>query len=442
MSTLAERQLQAAREIVAHIAERLEADISLELWNGEVLPLGPKATGDMRLVISSPGAVRRLLLKPNFITLYELFGFGDIGIEGGTPMQAAERWDHMKALSLPKTVNKAFIAKRLWPFLFGGDTPKAESEDAKKLGWSAPVGTKAGSARDDKSLISFHYDTSNHFFSLFLDKEMVYSSAYFPTRETTLDDAQKAKLDRICKKLRLQPGEHFLDIGCGWGALVCHAARHYGVKAHGVTLSQEQYDWCQEKIARENLGELVTAELRDYRSIERPEGYDKIAQIEMFEHLGIDNHELHFNSIRALLKPRGLYLHQASTRRAIKDIANFRKQTRYMEMITRYIFPGGELDYIGLSTTNLERLGFEVHDIENMREHFALTVKEWERRLAERREEAIAEVGIQKYRLWQLYFALCGRAFERGPILVYQTLASKRRSGLSGLPLARADFFK
>lgn len=186
----------------------------------------------------------------------------------------------------------------------------------------------------------------------------------------------------------------------------------------------------------------MRVELRDYRSIEGAERYDKISQIEMFEHLGLDNHETHFLAIRKLLKPRGLYLHQASTRRATRNLAQFRKKTQYMEMITRYIFPGGELDHIGLSTTNLERLGFEVHDVENMREHFALTVQEWERRLAARRAEAVAQVGEQKYRLWQLYFALCGLAFERGPILVYQTLASKRRSGLSGLPLARADLYR
>lgn len=235
MITISQKQLLAAREIAAHIADRLDADLSLQLWNGEVVPLGAHARDDIRIVIASPAAIQRLLLKPGFITLYELFAAGELAVEGGTPLQAARRWDHMKALHLPRTVRKGYVARRLWPFLFGGKASQTEA----RLGWSAPVSAKAGSARDDKSMISFHYDTSNDFFGLFLDREMVYSCAYFKSRDTSLDEAQREKLDRICRKLRLAPGDKLLDIGCGWGALVCHAARTYGVEAHGVTLSQE-----------------------------------------------------------------------------------------------------------------------------------------------------------------------------------------------------------
>ncbi len=219
MSKLAERQLQAAREIVAHIAERLEANISLELWNGEVLPLGPKATGDMRLVISSPGAVRRLLLKPNFITLYELFGFGDIGIEGGTPMQAAERWDHMKALSLPKQSTRPLSQKGCGPFLFGGDAPKAESDEAKKLGWSAPVAQRlALRAMTSRSSVS----TTSH---------RTISSVSSSTRRWFIRRpiSRPAKLRSMtrrrpsstasAKSCGFNLGEHFLDIGLRPGAL-------------------------------------------------------------------------------------------------------------------------------------------------------------------------------------------------------------------------------
>ncbi len=242
--------------------------------------------------------------------------------------------------------------------------------------------------------------------------------------------------------MRLSSGDRLLDIGCGWGGLLCHAARHYGVKAHGVTLSKEQYDYCQDKIAREGLAGQVTVELRDYRTLDQAEACDKIAQIEMFEHVGIDNHDRHFLQMHKLLRSRGLYLHQASTRMATRDLSKFRKPTQYQKVITRFIFPGGEFDYIGLSTTNLERLGFEVHDVEAMREHYIPTLRAWGERLHANQVAAIAEAGAQKCRLWAMYFTLFAFAFERNTVSVFQTLASKRRRGPSGLPLNRESLYR
>ncbi len=438
MAHLADRQLQAARDLIAHVAARLEADLSAELWNGEVLPLGPGARDDIRIVIHSASTIRRLLLKPGLMTIFELYANGDIEIVGGSLVQAVARWDHIKALHLPKTVDKFFVAKTLWPFLF-----TARGEDKVSAhGWNQGVEGRIDRGRDDKSLISFHYDLSNAFYALFLDPEMVYSCAYYTREGMTLAEAQIEKLDLICRKLQLQSGDRFLDIGCGWGGLICHAARKYGVQAHGVTLSKEQYDWCVEKIAREGLGDRVKVELRDYRTIDAPESYDKIAQIEMFEHVGIDNHDAHFIQMHKLLRPRGLYLHQASTRMATRDLSRFRKPTQYQKVITRFIFPGGEFDYIGLSTTNLERLGFEVHDVEAMREHYIPTLRAWGERLVANREKAIAEAGPQRYRLWEMYFTLFAFAFERNTVSVFQTLASKRRRGASGLPLDRATLYR
>ena len=266
---------------------------------------------------------------------------------------------------------------------------------------------------------------------------MVYSCAYFERDGMDLAAAQQAKLDLICRKLRLEPGLRLFDTGCGWGSLVCHAAQHYGVIAHGVTLAKEQYDYCQAKIARLGLQDKVTVELRDYRSVTEPESYDRIAQIEMFEHLGLDNHDAHFQHVHRLLKPRGLYLHQASTRRATPDLSKFRKPTVYQRIATRYIFPGGELDYIGLTVTNLERMGFEVHDVENMREHFLKTCEAWAQRLWDNREAAAAEVGMPRVRMWLAYLSVTVLAFHRLNLNVFQTLASKRRIGPSGLPLDR-----
>ena len=433
MFNLEQRRLAAARRLVAEIAGHLQADLSVELWNGEVLPLGPGARNDVRIAVRSPGAVRRLLLRPKLPTIFELYAENELDVVGATPLDASRRYDHFRSLELPEKVGRKLALRCALPFLFG-------AKSRPQIGaYDKTVDPHFARGRDDKDLIQFHYDVSNDFYGLFLDPEMVYSCAYFATRETTLEAAQIAKLDRICKKLQLKPGDRLLDIGCGWGGLICHAAQNYGAICHGVTLSQKQYDFAAAKIARLVLSDKIKLELRDYRSVDTPEAYDKIAQIEMFEHVGLDNHDRHFEHIKLLLRPRGLYLHQASTRWATPVLANFRKQTRYQKVITRYIFPGGELDYIGLTATNLERHGFEVHDVEAMCEHFQLTLEHWTARLHEHREKAAAEIGWSRTRLWILYFSLFARSFERCTIGVFQTLASKRGIGPSGLPLARGD---
>jgi cyclopropane-fatty-acyl-phospholipid synthase len=426
------RKLDAARSVLRHLAGHLEGDLSAQLWNGEVIPLGPNARDDIRLVINSPDAIRRILLKPSLMTMFQLYSEGQIEITGASPLDAARRWDHLKALALPRKVNKLLMARAAWPFLL------SRSQSASKApGYEKNVGASYGADRKDQDMIQFHYDVSNEFYALFLDAEMVYSCAHFSTAETSLEAAQIHKLDRICRKLQLKPGDKLLDIGCGWGGLICHAAKNYGVMCHGVTLSQAQLDYVNAKVEKLGLKDRVKVELRDYRTIDAPENYDKIAQIEMFEHIGIDNHDLHFSQMHKLLRPRGLYLHQASTRMATKDLSRFRARTKYQDIITKYIFPGGELDYIGLTVTNLERHRFEVHDVEAMREHFQLTLEHWIDRLYANRSKAEAMVGHSRMRLWLLYFSLFAMAFQRNTVSVFQTLASKRRTGPSHVPLDR-----
>jgi cyclopropane-fatty-acyl-phospholipid synthase len=438
MFDLERQQLQAMRSLIRMLAAELDANASVKLWNGEVLPLGTSVTSDIELRIASPDVVRSLVRDPSIATLFGLYGSGQIDILGASPYEASASYDHMNAVKVFRKLNKLKLAQVMWPFLL-----KAGTGAADQTAFGGTQGKVFGKDRDDQAMIRFHYDVSNDFYALFLDREMVYSSAYFRDRDATLDEAQQLKLDRICRKLDLKPGETLLDIGCGWGSLLCHAVRHYGVKAHGVTLSREQHAYCTTKIAALGLEGRATVEIADYREIRSPDGgFSKIAQIEMFEHLGFENHDLHFETVRRLLAPRGLYLHQASVRRATKDISRFRWMTVYMDFITRYIFPGGELDYIGLTATNLERHNFEIHDIEAMREHFALTTAEWARRLWNRRDEAEALAGRERARIWLLYFTLFARGFERGAVQVFQTLASKRRAGPSALPLARADLYR
>lgn len=425
------RLVTGARALIAHVAERLEADLSVELWNGDVLPLGPSARDDIRIVIRSPDAIARLLRSPRLMTVVELFVSGAVAIEGGSPLEALGRWDHLKALALTRSVDRKLVIKAAWPFLFF-----REGTDGR-LAFGGRVRQRFEHGRDDGALVRFHYDVSNAFYALFLDPEMQYSPGYFKDAGTSLADAQIAKLDHICRKLRLGGDDHLLDIGCGWGGLVCHAAQHFGATALGVTLSPEQFDAAQERVRSRGLGNRVRIELRDFRSLEEQGAFTKIAQVGMFEHVGIDNHDAYFRHVHGLLKPRGLYLHDAITRRAPLDLKRFRKRTAYMKVLNRYIFPGGELDHLGMTITNLERHGFEVRDVESMREHYYLALKKWSEALYAKREEAIREVGAERVRLWLLYFALCCVGFRRGAIYDFQTIAMKRRSGPSGLPPTR-----
>ena len=421
------RQLAAARAIVAEIARHLRADCSVELWTGEVLPLGEGARDDIRIRIASPAAIGRLIRSPRLTTLVEVYLAGDLDIVGGSPLEALGRWDHLRAVHLKRHVDRRLMLRNALPFVTA-----RKPEDAG-LGFAARVRRVAGRGRDDLGMIQFHYDVSNAFSALSLGEQMQYSSAVFAAFDEDLDAAQRRKLDLICTKLRLAPGARLLDIGCGWGGLAAHAAEHYGASVHGVTLSAAQLEVARARTSR--FGERVTLELRDYRTLDAAEQYDAVAQIGMFEHVGIDNHDTFFAQMARLLRPGGLYLHQATTRRATRDLAKFRRQSAYMKVINRWIFPGGELDYLGMTATNLERWGFEVRDVETMREHYHLTLKAWSERLYARREEAAAEAGLTRTRLWLLYFALSCMGFQRGVLCDFQTLAQKKVTGLSGLPL-------
>ncbi len=437
MAAETDRRIEAARRITAHVADLLQADLSLRLWNGEVLPLGPDARDDIQIVVARPSAVRRLILKPGLMTLFEMFATGDLRVDGGSPLEAADRWDHGRAVHLARRADKMLIAREAVPFLLGGKDDGATEVPAWDATGDDGVGHDKGRRRD-QDFIQFHYDVGNDFYALFLDPRMVYSSAYFTRADATLEEAQAEKLDRICRKLRLQPGQRMLDVGCGWGGLACWAAQNYGVHVHGVTLSQAQLEFAQNRVRLLKLEDKITLELKDYREVDEADGYDAIAQVEMFEHAGFANHERHFNQMRRLLKPGGLYFHQASVRRGGRDAI---KPTPTTKVITRFIFPGGELDTIGMTVTNLGRLGFETLDVEDMREHFGLTLHEWTRRLYENRETAYEMVGEARTRLWLIYFALFAKGFERGSVLVYQTVAQKRRPGPSGLPLDRKSMY-
>ncbi len=442
-----ERQIAAARRLVTHLAQILDADLTVRLWTGERMslkrfPSHDPAPGALALAINDSRAITRLLRWPRFSTLIELLAAGDLDIEGGTLIDIAHRRGQMRTKGLWRQLDKKLVLGALAPFLFARTASPAQGKQA----YAGPIEADAGKGRDDKALIGFHYDLSNAFYGLFLDPRMVYTCAYFARPDMDLAQAQVAKLDMVCRKLRLKPGERFLDIGCGWGALVIHAAQHYGVEALGVTLSQEQHALANARIAELGLQDRVSVELRDYRSVDEPRRFDKIASIGMFEHVGIDNHDTYFTQMRQLLRPGGLYLHHAIARPAKRDMKRFRHQRAEYKALTTYIFPGGELDTVGMSINGLERNGFEVHDVEGWREHYQRTCREWAQALDANREKASAEAGPAKTRLWLIYLAGCSLAFERGAVGVFQTLASRKAKGPGGavqseLPPSRADLY-
>jgi cyclopropane-fatty-acyl-phospholipid synthase len=370
-------------------------------------------------------------------TAIELLLNGRIRIEDGTFFDFEPRRQDVEnkvRAGLLRKIDKKLAFRALAPFFFGRRDPPAP-----KLEFAGDIPDRVDDGRDDKALVQFHYDLSNEFYALFLDPRMVYSCAYFPSWDASLEAAQVSKLDIVCRKLQLKPGERFLDIGCGWGGLVIHAAQHYGVQAHGVTLSQAQFDFAQSRVAELGLSDRIRIELKDYRELTGE--YDKIASVGMFEHVGLDNHDAYFAKMHSLLRVRGLLLNHAITRRARRK--NFRKKPPEYVAMTKYIFPGGELDHIGLSLDNLEMHEFDVLDVEGLREHYARTCRLWAERLYARRREAEAMIGEVKTHLWLIYLARSAIGFERGAMAIFQTLASKRaHSALAtGLPPTRRHLF-
>jgi cyclopropane-fatty-acyl-phospholipid synthase len=426
-------RLFAFRQFVAHIRERTGLEPGFVLWDGSTVPEG-LAPDALSLAIKDEGAVAALMRRPKIDTLANLWAAGRIELRNASIFDLVEKRPKVRSRDLVKTLDKKLIVSTLLKFLF---VPRGEPWPLER---TAVKGTSDNSEQENKENIAYHYDVSNAFYRLFLDDQMLYSCGYFTDWSNDIHQAQRDKLEMICRKLRLQPGDKFLDIGCGWGALVCHAAQHHGVTAHGVTLSEEQLAGAKERIARLGLQDRVTVELKNYNDLDGQ--FDKIASIGMFEHVGLANHAAYFTKMNQLLRPRGFYLHHAIARPAKRNDKEFNKRRPEYAALLRYIFPGGELDHVGMSVANLERHGFEVHDVEGWREHYARTCRLWHDRLYANREAAVREVGPEKTRIWLVYLAGCSLAFERTTVGIFQTLASKKARGASGLPPTRADLYR
>ena len=428
-----EQRLETVRRMFVHAHEILELQFGIVLWDGVTVP-ADLAADAFAVRIADEGAVAALFRRPNLETLANLWVSGRIDLLNGSLFDLARLRPKVRTRDIRKVLDKKLLFKNYLSFLFvdrGGPWP-LETQPAEK-----PSG---GSAAENKKNIGYHYDVSNAFYALWLDREMVYSCGYCTDWNNDIDRMQQDKLEHICRKLRLQRGERLLDIGCGWGALSLYAARNYGVTVLGVTLSEQQLAYARERARSLGLEEQVKFELADYASLTGQ--FDKVVSVGMQEHIGIDNFPTYYSTVKRILKPGGIFLNHAITRPAKRDARTFRRKRAEFALLTKYIFPGGELDHIGNTVTMLEQHGFEVHDVEGLREHYQRTCKHWHDRLLANYKLAVDEVGEAKTRLWLAYLAACAIAFERNTVGVYQTVVTLRRKGPSGLPPTRADLYR
>ena len=434
-----DKSLLSMRAFLVAIGEAFPIGVPVELWDGSRVLLGPELRHPtLVLHIRDAGVVPSLLRRPTLSRIVEMHASGAIDLSGGTLLDLAPLRPAAKPRDIIRKAGLGRLARLGLSLAMGKGMDAARRFDAS----GRPLAREGGA--DSAGDVQFHYDLSNAFYQLFLDERMVYTCAYFSDWHEDLERAQTDKLEMICRKLRLKPGDRMLDIGCGWGALLIYAAQHHGVQGEGVTLSVEQAEEARRRIVAAGVEDRVTIHLKSYAAMSGP--YDKISSIGMFEHVGFEGHDAYFGAVHRLLAPGGLYLHHAITRRGRRDLKTFRRKKPEYEAMRRYIFPGGEVDHIGHTATMLEDKGFEVHDIEGWREHYARTTALWCRRLAARRAEAEALVGPERTRIWLAYLAGVSLSFSRGSLEIFQTLTSRRtRKGhdlTSNVPPSRADLYR
>ena len=422
---------QPAIRIFDRLMRGYQGAAALRLWNN-VLHAPAGDPPEFTLIVRDPAVLRWLVLDRDPVRLADAYFRGLLDFEGDL-YTAISLKTHFERLTLTWRDKLALLR----------DARHLPTQIGAKLKWAdalthriADRFTRRHSQASDRAAISFHYDVSNEFYRLWLDTERVYSCAYFTSESETLDQAQRNKLEHVCRKLRLAPGERLLDIGCGWGALICWAAKHHGVRAHGITLSSKQLEFAQQRIVAEGLQGQVTVELRDYRDLQEDGAYDKVSSIGMFEHVGLANLPTYLASVMRSLRPGGLFLNHGITH----DEEGW-NNTVASEFINRYVFPDGELDCVSNIQLGMERSGFEIHDVEGLRPHYALTLRHWVQRLEACQEAALREVDEPTFRIWRLYMAACALEFESGGTGIYQILASKRDAGRWPVPLTRRDLY-
>ena len=405
--------------------------VPFRFWDGS--RLGPD-DADACIVVHSPRALRRVLYAPGELGIARAYVAGELDVEGDifTALRLKDRLEQRPggrgglALGL-EGLRAAWSAARALGAL--GPPLPPPPEEARLHG-------RFRSRQRDEAAIAHHYDVSDDFYRLVLGETMTYSCAVFTEEHTGLDGAQRAKYDLICRKLGLGTGMRLLDVGCGWGGMVLHAATHYGVQAVGVTLSRPQRDLAARRVASAGLGDQVEVRLQDYRNVDDGP-FDAISSIGMFEHVGGAGMAEYFGRLLRLLRPTGRLLNHAISRRP--GVAGMTHDS----FVQRYVFPDSQLVEVGSVVSAMHEQGFEVRDVEALREHYARTLRHWVARLESHWDTAVALVGAPRARIWRLYMAGCCLNFEEGRLGVNQVLGVKvGPGGASGMPLTRAGWYQ
>ena len=397
----------------------------VRLWDGGTW--GTASNPRFTLVLHRPEALRRLFIHPSELSIGEAYIAGDFEVKGD--MEAAfELGDYL----LYKARSHG-ISQTLLEFLEKTPSHANSVNGTQRATLRGPIHSK----RRDSQAIRYHYDLPPDFFAMWLDRRMMYSCAYFANGDNDdLDTAQERKLEYICRKLRLRPGDRLLDIGCGWGGLIVWAAGQHGVQAHGITLSLRQAEIARKRVSAARVDNQCRVEVCDYRDMDATHRFDKIVSVGMFEHVGETYLPEYFRQAWQLLRPGGAFLNSgigSAWSHSHRDGPSF---------IDRYVFPDGELVPLHVSIAAAEASGFEVRDVENLREHYAMTLRHWVQRLEASAEKAQSVTDETTYRIWRLYMAGSAHQFRSGALNLYQILLTKPLDGDSGMPLTRAEWYE
>ena len=401
-------------------------EIRVRLWDDSFWPGDKEA--NVTLVLNYPGALRAMLLPGTELGMAEAYLHNDIDIEGSIEaiFDLADGLTN-EVGSLRKKIKLLRLLKQL---------PAVPPRLVIQRG-PVKLKGKQHSIERDRQAVTYHYDVSNDFYALWLDPNMVYSCGYFLNADDTIEKAQVEKLNYICKKLRLRPGHRLLDIGCGWGGLVICAAQNYGVDATGITLSQPQADYANRRIAELGLSDRCRVLVQDYRQVSEAELYDRLVSVGMFEHVGEALLKQYFEKAYRLLKPFGVFLNHGIT----TTLSNNR--ARADSFSDAYVFPDGELVPIYETLVTAEQVGFETRDVESLREHYVLTLRQWVERLEKNHDRAMRFVDEHTYRVWRLYMSGSIHGFKTRRLNVYQSLFVKPDiDGRINFPLSRIDWYK